>query len=360
MTSDILGSPDAALLDRYLADACTEAERVVVDRWLAADATRGAALHALVDTLRGDTPSVVRTEHTWERLVSGMAPVAPVARERSVRKPSRLGRQSLPLGTGSLFESIAAVATLIIIAIGVVVSRSGDVGRVHASPHVRTYTTASGQRADVVLADGSRAQLGPLTTLSVTTGSVAGQISARVDGMAFFTIAHRSHASFQVHVANTITRVLGTKFIVRRYSTDPVTRVVVIDGRVAVRGMHGQTLVTRNRVLTAKIAMEEHTAWTRGQLVFRKTPARDAVTELSRVYGVDIRIADSALATQTLNWTVPVAERSLAGILETLSDLLDARAVRVGRVITLHPGRSRSDRPVLPRSPSTAESGYGR
>jgi ferric-dicitrate binding protein FerR (iron transport regulator) len=105
---------------------------------------------------------------------------------------------------------------------------------------------------------------------------------------------------------------------------------------------------------------EDYTGWTTGHLVFRETPIRDAVVEIGRAYDVDIRIADSALATRTLSWTVPVTQRSLTGVLEFLTDVLDAHLVRSGRVITIVPGRSSVRKRVDPRHLLTSESQYGK
>jgi ferric-dicitrate binding protein FerR (iron transport regulator) len=112
--------------------------------------------------------------------------------------------------------------------------------------------------------------------------------------------------------------------------------------------------------VTPDIAVDDYTGWTRGQLVFRDTPARDVVTELGRAYGVEIHIADSARAVRPLSWTISLSERSLTDVLESLVDVLDAHPVRTGSIITFFPGRSASHRPMNPRSLSSSERTYGK
>jgi ferric-dicitrate binding protein FerR (iron transport regulator) len=164
--------------------------------------------------------------------------------------------------------------------------------------------------------------------------------------------------------------------MVRRYTTDHVARIVVTEGRVSLSAVRGAVSRETNQVLlasmmgtvddsgtvrvTPNIAAKEYTAWTTGQIVFNKTPAREAVIELGRVYGADIRITDSALARQELTWTIPVAQQPLDVVLVSLVDVLGAHTVQAGRVITLVPGRSATRRSVRPYPPFVPERQYGK
>jgi ferric-dicitrate binding protein FerR (iron transport regulator) len=225
----------------------------------------------------------------------------------------------------------------------------------------RTYATTRGQRASLTLGDGSRVQLGPDSRLTVVTNPRNTTVDVQITGQAMFSVIANTRRTFSVHTGIAVARVLGTTFMVRRYDTDRVARVIVTEGRVALDVARSQHAHSAGIVLTASTAgtvddsgrvrrsspgvVEEYTAWTTGQLVFRNTPARDAVIELSRAYDVDIRIADSVIAAHPIDWTVPVARRSLADVLEFLTIVLDAHSVRRGRTITLVAGR-------LPRSES--------
>jgi transmembrane sensor len=232
----------------------------------------------------------------------------------------------------------------------------------------------------VTLGNGSQILLGSATTLLVTTQPSNAGIDVHVVGQALFRVTHSDNIPLRVHAGNAVARVLGTTFAVRRYHTDRVTRVVVTAGRVSLSSVHGSVgdsvLIGKPAVLTANtlgtvddsgtvqvtshIAVEDYTGWTTGRLVFHNTPARDAVIELGRAYNVDIRIADSSLAAQKLNWTILLAQQSLGDVLESLVDVLDAHPVRIGRTINLIPGRAATRRPVRPSSLSSPpERQYG-
>jgi ferric-dicitrate binding protein FerR (iron transport regulator) len=277
------------------------------------------------------------------------------------------------LGSQTLRMSLFVATTLSVVGVLVL----GNFDRPSSSGEMqRTYTTAPGQQATVTLADGSRALLGPATTLTVTKHPTDASVDVGVTGQALFTVAHRHDKPFRVRSGHGVAQVLGTTFMVRHYDADKVARVVVTDGRVSVSGIRSATSTTHGAILVAgmlgtvddsgkvqvspRITVEEYTGWTTGQLVFRKTLLRDALVELSRAYDVDIRVTDSSLAAQQLNWTISVTRRSFTDVLELLIDVLDAHPVRTGRVIILMPGRVATRRPVGPSSSYQSERQYGR
>jgi transmembrane sensor len=378
-TSDFSDAPAPfERLAQYVTGELTLAEADAVIAWAALSAANAELLESATLAWRA-TNRVASEDEAIEARVSevlrriGERPSTaragtPVSSGRT-RGIGFFGKQTLRLWTG-LATAVAAVILAIVIR-----SNSHGTSRI-AEPRARTYATVAGQQAMVTLLDGSRAVLGPATMLSVVARSSDGSLDIYLSGQALFTVVHDQARPFRVHSGNAVTRVLGTTFMVRRYSSDRITRVVVTDGRVSLVGARGVMVVDPGHVLernmmgtvsdsghvqvTPGVAVEDYTAWATGQLVFRDVPARDVVKELGRAYGVDIRIADSTLATHPLSWTVVVAQRSLAGVLESLSDVLNAHTVRAGGVITFVPGRSASRTPGHPRLPLLSERQYGR
>jgi ferric-dicitrate binding protein FerR (iron transport regulator) len=97
-----------------------------------------------------------------------------------------------------------------------------------------TYTTAPGQRTRLMLADGSQVTLSGASRLDVPTDYVTGHHTVWLVGEARFTVPHHAGTAFTVVSGPTITRVLGTSFLVRRYGADGVTLVTVYEGKVAI------------------------------------------------------------------------------------------------------------------------------
>jgi transmembrane sensor len=334
---------------------------------IAPDDPRAQALLAVhpgvqryIDTVR-TSAAPAATDETM--LDTAFARVAARVQRQSAPRPVRPMYQRRPI----VVASLTAIAFFSIIGVALL-------GNLRARPAMslsRTYATEAGQRAIVTLSDGSVAHLGPSTTVVVRMDDANTSTDIRVAGQVLFTATHDRTRTFRVHAGAATTSVLGTTFLVRRYDTDSVTRVVVADGRVSLRGTHDHEHVLTARMLGTvddsgmvrvqpNIVIDDYTRWTTGDLVFRKTPARDVVAEIGRAYGVEIRIADSALAAQPLSWTVTLTRRSLTGVLEPLAGVLDAHVTRAGRVITLVPGRSASPKSIDTRSSHSSETQYGK
>jgi len=198
-----------------------------------------------------------------------------------------------------------------------------------------------------------------------------------VDGQALFTVLHHDRSALVVRAGHAMVRVLGTTFVVRRYATDSVTQIVVQEGRVSVRGIADANVSANGAVLSANtigivddsgrvdaipnIAVENYTAWTRGELVFQQTPVRDIVSELNRVYAAHIQVADSLLNRRALTLTVSVAQLSLGDVVEAVAVALDAHVVRRNNQLMIVPGLLPSRRSMSPHnSISTLERQYGR
>jgi transmembrane sensor len=377
----------ASVIDRYLAGIATADECALVERWWRTASPDDHVRH-LMGAQVSDAQSIARV---WDRIqadalddapvmvfttapVSGASSAIHVARDARQRG-GLSGRSVTPRktvfgGIGTYVVAFAAVAMLALLGVTVL----HVVPRASALVTERTYATRAGQQADVTLADGSRVTLAPATTLHTTISAETHAVTVTVDGEALFHVQHRPQVPFTVRTRNAATRVLGTEFLVRQYVTDRTARVVVADGRISLRsvGRSGATeIVMAARTLgtvddsghvqvTPNIAADEYTAWTRGQLIFQKTPVRDAVVDLGRAYGVEIRVQDSTLARYTLTWSVPVQQLTLAGALDALAAVLSAHVVRSGDVITLVPGRATSVQPRYPDSLSIREKGYGR
>jgi transmembrane sensor len=377
---------DEAMLTHYVAGECTPAERGAVDWWVTASREHGERLAhlkmmwAAAKLLPMPAPDVEAMSKTVLDFV-----------DRGDRKqktgPARIsnGFWRSNFGKGSPRPVVAGFAAAVVMALVVIVTMMQQrESATVASLSAHTFTTVRGQYATVALGNGATALLGPATTLTVSASSRAAT-TLTVTGQAFFTVAPHPQTSFVVNSGNAVVRVLGTSFTVRRYPTDRTMSVVVTAGRVSLqslqslqslprstRSVSGATrAVLSSRMLgvvddsgqirvTPNVAVDDYTGWTTGKLVFNKTSVGDIVTELSRAYGVTIRVADSTLATKTMTWTVPVASRSLSGVLEVLSATLHAHQVRSADVITLVPGSSASQEKSLRPSAFTMERQYGR
>jgi transmembrane sensor len=130
-------------------------------------------------------------------------------------------------------------------------------------------------------------------------------------GEAAFAVAHNADRPFYVHAADTVVRVTGTRFGVRRDAGQ--VRVTVESGSVEVR--HGPWWNRDTARLTAGQTVRADTqglapvrradagallAWRQGRVVFRDTPLSQAVAEINRYAPQAIQLSDASVGRERI------------------------------------------------------------
>jgi transmembrane sensor len=336
-------APDWDAIARYLAGESSAEEASRVARWLEAN----PADQQLVDQLNAsavtEVPTDVDVEAALQRVRAQMNETSDTPRLRLERFGAAWRS---PLVFGPLVTAVAAG----IIAIATI-NRSTTKPVVGDTPHV--YSTGTGKRDSIRLADGSRVILGPESRLTVPAEFGGTTRAVSLEGDAYFDVRHDAAKPFSVRVANAMVEDVGTTFIVE---TDPgdTTTVSVMSGIVRLRpattpATGGATLSAGDRgTLTSdgRVHAEQHvvvaddSAWTTGKLVFRDASLGRVAGELRRWYGLRLGIADSSLVRRTVNTTF-MADEPVDSVLNVLSLMLGARVERVGGSdsATIHRGR---------------------
>jgi ferric-dicitrate binding protein FerR (iron transport regulator) len=154
-------------------------------------------------------------------------------------------------------------------------------------------------------------------------------------GEAFFVVEHDGRRPFRVHAGTGVLEDIGTAFVVRAYTGDTETVVVVTAGRVALRpatptgrgrgtelgtGQMGRLERNGTVQVVDHVDLGAALAWTSGQLRFEGRPLRDVVRELERYYDIDVAVDDSALLSVpvTASFTSQSADEALAILTGTL------------------------------------------
>lgn len=200
--------------------------------------------------------------------------------------------------------------------------------------------TAVGETRDVPLPDGTHVTLNTDSAIDVDIDGDRRHVRL-VRGEAFFRVAHDAARPFTVHTDNGEARVLGTVFDVR--VDDERTRVGVVEGRVAVHGGTGDTLTLLAGDAAALDATgaqaaspgeaDTLSAWTRGQLVFYRTPLSEVMAELGRYRRGGIWVRGSALRDRPISGAFDVRDPDKA--LEAVVASLGLRQTRVGPLLTV-------------------------
>jgi transmembrane sensor len=329
------------VLDRYLAGTCSAEEHALVDRWLVADA-RHAALVAALQTVPPDGPMLKRgidVNQLWDtvqrRTTADASPAVPQqsgAPRRALRTMPTPWRWALAAGAAGLAIMIGWWST----------ARTAP----RAASTVTTYATRNGQRAEIRLPDGSTVALNVASRLDVPATFNRTHRTVTLTGEALFTVASHAGAPFMVQSGHTTTRVLGTRFVVRRYASDTATIVAVRDGKVAVQSVQSalgsttlaadeQAQIGRDGIARVSAATPGQFSFASGVLVLDHVPLAVAVADLNRWYDADIHLADSTYG------TMPMSGRFIAGsrtsLANTLALTFNARVTLDGRALTIAP-----------------------
>lgn len=132
-----------------------------------------------------------------------------------------------------------------------------------------------------------------------------------LEGEGYFEVATQQGTPFLVHAGTLNINVLGTSFNIDAYTPAAKITVTVASGKVAVGNdqSNNTTLVanqqavynaTENQLETNNIAAADISAWTQGQLIFKKALFRDIAQKLERRYEVRIRFASEKIANSLL------------------------------------------------------------
>ena len=349
------GEPEWSLLDRYFGSECTPEEANAVERWIAADDSHAELIVFLrrIWEEGGVVRPVIDEEARWHALR------ARVRGARSDLTPARTLRFA-PLTIARRPRGGLRIARLLVaaaMAAAVAVAVLWGMGRMGHAPNDTAhagheYATERGQRATIMLVDGTRVWLSVDSKLRIAPGYGSSTRDVELEGEALFDVKHDAKLPFRVHTHGAVAEDLGTEFSVRAYPSDPATVVVVAEGVVALhhtdqlrvtdssdggveltRGQMGRLGPSGRVTVVADVDLRTSLGWREGMLEFQELPLGDAIRELERWYDVDIALGDSSLARVPL--TATLDDQTVDEAFAVIAGALDAEYRRDGRKVEL-------------------------
>lgn len=226
------------LLQRYLDDRCSEAERRIVESWFALldDENRWQSMP------KEEIKAI--EQKLWNRLQQSVHAaefenVSATPVKKIFRLPAAL--------------KVAAVLLFLVLGVAAVYeltkSPSGTVQPV-ADDWVKKTNETAGEMV-LRLQDGSTLQLAAGATVYYPERFPADRRDLTIEGTAFFKIANDTSRPFYIHSQDIVTRVLGTSFWVIYDKTKKQSAVEVVSGKVAVykQGAENKALQTEGVLL---------------------------------------------------------------------------------------------------------------
>lgn len=335
--------PDWDALARHVAGESDPAEAQAVTQWLSAHAVDAALVRTVkahTDRLDAALVQPVNVEKAWSQVRARMGETAGGGL-KVLQGGAPRGSAAADVPSRRWRMPAYAAAAAVLAFVGYRAWPSGP----SASAEARVVATKVGERDSLLLSDGSRIVLAPGSRVTISAAFDRGDRSVVLDGAAFFDVKHDAAHPFTVRAAGAEVRDIGTSFTVKTNASGGVS-VAVTHGIVALRQVDAASPASvelhagdRGVVASGTVAVSRGTvtqaelAWTRGQLTYRDAPLAEVQADLKRWYGINMVIADSALARLTV--TMPVQQDS-STVVGTIAMALGADTQQRGDTIILH------------------------
>jgi len=208
-------------------------------------------------------------------------------------------KQSIRL---SFISKIAATLLLLLLVGGLVNYHTKQQSYRSFAAFNYCIVTEKGERASVVLPDGTKVYLNSGTTLSypATFGKTDRQVG--LTGEAYFEVKKDENLPFVVNTKEINIKVLGTVFNVYAYPGSDWFEVSLIEGSVELSTTDGnQSVILKpyqkahysyhtSKFEITKTDLRLETAWKRGDLMFRSEPIENVFRQIDMFYGTTTRI----------------------------------------------------------------------
>ena len=196
-------------------------------------------------------------------------------------------------------------------------------------------STATGQRREAVLADGTRLMLNTASAVDLRYSESERLIVLRAGEILVQSASDTAHRPLRVRTAEGTVRAIGTRFTVRQH--EGATAVAVLQGAVELQPLHGTAAASRlsageqgrftgTRTSPATPLPDSAGAWSEGMLVADDMPLEDFIAELARHRPGLLRCTPEA-GRLRVSGAYPLADtdRVLAALTHTLPVLVRSR-----------------------------------
>ncbi len=201
-----------------------------------------------------------------------------------------------------LYRRLQRVAAAVILILSL--SVAGYYGYRHYSTVTYTQQMPEHRNEPVLLDDGTKIWLNTGARISYPKSFGKKERHVRLEGEAYFEVAHDAEHPFTVAFDHGTVTVLGTSFNI--FSGGDSSKVTVVTGRVRVTGASRsssvvitpgyEAVVRGDRVTKAPAGDPNYLAWKTGEFIFRETPLREAIRQLNRYYNGRFVVQEEDLA----------------------------------------------------------------
>ncbi len=209
--------------------------------------------------------------------------------------------------------------------------------------------TPVGSRTILQLPDGSEVFLNHGSSLKYPQRFAGKKREVILSGEGYFIVAHDADKPFYVKTERLEIKALGTEFNVSAYPDDELVATTLVNGKVIIEQpfpdgsvislasmIPGQNVVYNTetgKISTVAGKIERYIAWKDGKLLFDNESILRVANELSRMFNVDIVIADDI---KGFTYTVTFVD-------EPLFQILDLMKIATPITYKIHPRKKLPD-----------------
>ncbi len=302
------------LITKYLAQESNAEERAMAESWIQASDENKKEFESIQHLWLASNTAIqqpeINLEAEWKRMENTLG----FAKNKQIS-----------------LQTILRVAAAILI-----ISSLAAIG-LKQSMMVKEKSGAS-QLSSLVLPDGSTISLNANTKISYSKnfGKTAREI--KLEGEAYFEVAHDKSKPFIVIARDSRIEVLGTQFNVKAYKNQSEIKLSVTEGTVKfsdrkqqaktaiLKAGESATYIKANQEISLVSAViKNDIAWKSRQLYFEHTPLHEVASVLENTYQVKIEVSESV---KNCSISVSFDNSDLASVLSVLKSTL-ALSVRV-------------------------------
>lgn len=216
--------------------------------------------------------------------------------------------QKKKTGFRSLFiREFLKVAAVVVLTLGVGFYFLQQRDEMSQDTPLLSVTVPAGQRANLILPDGTSVWLNARTELKYPGTFTGATREVELNGEAYFDVTKNKDNPFIVHTKKCDIEVLGTSFNVEAYgdSEDFFTSLMEGSLRVTDRKKKTNSLLLEPNQLTTfrdgvlireKITDYDYYRWREGLVCFRNMGFEELIRRFEKCYGIQIRIENKKLA----------------------------------------------------------------
>ncbi|MDX8339373.1 FecR domain-containing protein [Draconibacterium sp. IB214405] len=190
-----------------------------------------------------------------------------------------------------------------------------------------------GSRTVVQLTDGTEVNLNYGSRIKYPREFRGNTREIKLIGEGYFDVAHDSEKPFIVNTGKLNIKVLGTEFNVQAYPENQHVATTLVNGKVSLEeqghdgepkslgamqpGQHVDYNISSGEMESTSGNIDKYIAWKDGKLVFDNEPIKGVASKLSRMFNVDIFVAEELT---DLSYTVTFIDEPLFFILDLMTE----------------------------------------